>query len=288
MSLISLAIIGKDNEPLYLRDFQLKPLPSSATSSTSPSTTEENNQEEKLLENDNNIKETTTTINNEEDEEKKEENDPFGFFSCDKLPGESSSLRHQFLYHTALDIFDELLNISTSTSSSSASAQLGNVSGGGLNTTSSVNTNFKPQQSTTSLLGSNTTTSSNTGNVVSDSMWIGLLCPLEEMRIYGYLTNTNMKFMTIIKDTITTSPEISARETELKLFFTNIHQLYVEYMLNPFSNIKTKIISKRFDVGLQNCVNICNKKYMNDDDNDNDDHGEEKATTNIIVPMIWM
>lgn len=258
MSLISLAIIGKDNEPLYLRDFQLRPLPSSST------TIDEKDKPE-----------VDDKNNNKEEEEKKEDNDPFGFFSCNKLPGESSSLRHQFLFHTALDIFDEVLHIPTINNASSSVAPLGRT-----DTSSNVNTNFKPQQSTASLLSNNTTSTS--ANVVSDSMWIGLLCPLEEMRIYGYLTNTNIKFMIIIKDTITTSIEISARETELKLFFTNIHELYVEYMLNPFSNIKTKIISKRFDSGVQNCVNVCNKKYMNDND------GEDKERdSNTIVPTIW-
>ena len=64
MSLISLAIIGKDNEPLYLRDFQLVP------------------------------QDTEDEIKEETNEEKKED-DFFGFFNCNKLAGESSSLRHQ-------------------------------------------------------------------------------------------------------------------------------------------------------------------------------------------------
>ena len=64
MSLISLSIIGKDNEPLYLRDFQLVP-------------------------ND------TTNETKEETNEEKKEDDFFGFFNCNKLAGESSSLRHQ-------------------------------------------------------------------------------------------------------------------------------------------------------------------------------------------------
>ena len=38
----------------------------------------------------------------------------------------------------------------------------------------------------------------------------------------GYLTNTNIKIMAIIKDTITTSQQIAAREMELKLFFVSI------------------------------------------------------------------
>ena len=46
-----------------------------------------------------------------------------------------------------------------------------------------------------------------------------------------------MKFMTIIKDTITTSPEISARETELKLFFVSLLFHFMYFILVIFFNL---------------------------------------------------
>ena len=58
-----------------------------------------------------------------------------------------------------------------------------------------------------------------TGN---DAMWVGLLCPVEGLRVYGYLTNTNIKFMCVIED----SDEVGGqhqqlRETDLRNFFVS-------------------------------------------------------------------
>lgn len=252
MSLISLAVIGKDNEPLYIRDFQTllsSPPPPQDDIEESPNsntTTEEEMVVDAVSSSNNDGHDTST---NASEEKKNEDDDPFGFFSSNSSPGESSSLRHQFLFHAALDRFDELLNIST----------VPVLGGGGGSANTSINTSLG-SISKWRTVGS----PSSVGISGSDSMWIGLLCNLEEMRIYGYLTNTSIKFMAIVQDTIATSQQIAARETELKLFFTSIHELYVEYVLNPFSNIKIKITSKRVDLGVKKCVNLCNKKYTSE------------------------
>jgi len=190
MALIHLAVVGKENEPLYLRD--LKCQSTEETSVTNP-------------EEDNNLP------------------DPFGFFSEENSPCESASFHHMFLIHAALDRLHEI----TKEDSKWRSAQ-----------------------------------ESNTG---SDAFWVGLLCPIEDLRIYGYLTNSNIKLLAIVEDKIDSSHH--ARETELKTFFSNIHELYIEYKLNPFSDIKanSKIISKRFDVGVLKYVNICNQKHTKKD-----------------------
>jgi hypothetical protein len=53
-------------------------------------------------------------------------------------------------------------------------------------------------------------------------MWVGLLCPVEDLRVYGYLTNTSIKFMCVIED----SDEMGGqnqqtREAELRSFFVS-------------------------------------------------------------------
>jgi hypothetical protein len=54
-------------------------------------------------------------------------------------------------------------------------------------------------------------------------MWVGLLCPVEDLRVYGYLTNTNIKLMCVVED----SDEMGVgqfqqtREAELRSFFVS-------------------------------------------------------------------
>lgn len=74
MSLITFSVIGKDKSPLYLRDFDHASL------------------YEQHLEGD------------DDDEEE----DPFGFCEHKKNLNESSSLKNQFIIHSALDQFEEL------------------------------------------------------------------------------------------------------------------------------------------------------------------------------------
>jgi len=88
-------------------------------------------------------------------------------------------------------------------------------------------------------------------------MWVGLLCPMEELRVYGYLTNTNIKIMAILEGEDSGKPA-NISESGLKALFASLHELYVEYTLNPFSKIKYKIISPRFDQGVLKHVNEFN------------------------------
>lgn len=53
-------------------------------------------------------------------------------------------------------------------------------------------------------------------------MWVGLLCPVEDLRVYGYLTNTNIKFMSVIEDSDEMGGQYQqAREAELRSFFVS-------------------------------------------------------------------
>jgi len=207
MSLVSICFVGKDNEPLYLRDFTSTAEPASEPTESSTE-------------------------------------DPFGFF--EETPQSktcmSCSLHYQFLMHASLDRFEEL----TGPSSGNANAWR---------------------------------TPGSTGN---DAMWVGLLCPVDDFRVYGYLTTTNIKLIGVlsVKDDPSFGQELvlnstsagmgsgggagsnsgnsTKREAELKTMFANIHSLYVEYTLNPFSKLKSQIVSRRFDHGLERLVAVFN------------------------------
>jgi len=186
MALVSLAVVGRENEPLYLREF--RPLNKGSA-----------------FENESLVTETT------------KEDDPFGFFTESRsCSHDDCSLRYQFIIHAALDRFEEI---------------------------------------TGPLADNRWRTPGATG---SNAMWVGLLCPIEEVRVYGYLTNTNIKFMAVIEDGEDRRQPI--RESDLKSLFAKLHELYVEYTLNPFSQLRGKISSNRFDIGVKQHVDSYNEK----------------------------
>mmetsp|Transcript_6976 Transcript_6976/g.8691 ORF Transcript_6976/g.8691 Transcript_6976/m.8691 type:complete len:192 (+) Transcript_6976:72-647(+) len=186
MSLVCLGLIGKNNEPLYLRDFITG---------------------DKKLDISSNVIEDTL----------------FDFVAAGVQASHSSpfqcSLRHQFVLHSSVDRFEEL-------------------------TGPTVGNRWRTP-----------------GAVGCDAMWVGLLCPVEELRVYGYLTNTGIKILAAIQDTFVLGQhQQQARESELKSFFASIHHLFVEHTLNPFTKPDSKIISKRFDDGVKNYVTAFNRQ----------------------------
>jgi len=177
MSLVSLGLVGKNNEPLYLRDF---PFNSSQTDQV----------EDDLLESN----APDSGLNNQ--------------VQC--------SLRTEFVILSSLDRFDEL----------------------------TVSRNWRTP-----------------GATGSDTMWVGLICPVDEHRIYGYLINTGIKILAVIEDTFAGGQnQQSAREIELKSFFAKIHSLYVEHVLNPFNKLNSTIISETFDNHINDYVEAFNNQ----------------------------
>eukprot|EP00300_Choanocystis_sp_HF-7_P030694 c39592_g1_i1.p1 GENE.c39592_g1_i1~~c39592_g1_i1.p1 ORF type:complete len:159 (+),score=30.55 c39592_g1_i1:47-478(+) len=69
--------------------------------------------------------------------------------------------------------------------------------------------------------------------------YLGFLYPTEDMKLYGSVTNTGLKFIVAVDGGL-------VRETELKMFFKRLQQLYVETISNPFFTPGRPIGSKRF------------------------------------------
>lgn len=84
-------------------------------------------------------------------------------------------------------------------------------------------------------------------------MWVGLICPIDEYRVYGYITNTNVKIIAAVEDVFLPEQKDlqQMRDEEIKKIFKNIHGSYVDYLLNPFSNKHGKIKSQRFDARME-------------------------------------
>lgn len=79
----------------------------------------------------------------------------------------------------------------------------------------------------------------------------GLLSPLGNgTRVYGYLTNTNTKFLLIIED----DNDAEATTAEVKRLFGYLHEMYTQEVMNPFSRVSSATeqrLSKKFDQRVQ-------------------------------------
>jgi hypothetical protein len=177
MAAISLAIIGKNNEPLFIKEFF-----------------DESNR-------------CSTNFLYEEE--------LFGLPPPKDRPPPACSLRQQFILHSALDRFEQLAGPSP---------------GYAWRTTNASGT---------------------------DAMFVGLLCPVDDLRVYGYMTTTQIKFILCVEDDALPDDQPSVDEMIKRLLF-KIHRLYVEQTLNPFSSMGAPISSPRFESQLKSTVTAYN------------------------------
>jgi hypothetical protein len=148
-------------------------------------------------------------------------------FSLDPAAAASSSLlddptlRFHFVAHSALDIFDE--------------RRLAAGGRKGAPTTSSSSSSQTQQQS---------------------EMYLGHLCPIEEFNVYGYQTSTQVKILAVVTEDGGAEP---VRESEIKGVLQGLHTLYVSYLQSPFSPLGGKIVSDRFNKGVERQVSLYNQ-----------------------------
>ena len=57
--------------------------------------------------------------------------------------------------------------------------------------------------------------------------YLGLLYPIEELRVYGCLTNSRVKLIAVLD-------EEDVKDAEMKALFRRLHALYVDTVSNPF------------------------------------------------------
>ncbi|GCC21367.1 hypothetical protein chiPu_0019837 [Chiloscyllium punctatum] len=73
-------------------------------------------------------------------------------------------------------------------------------------------------------------------------LYLGLLYPTEDYKVYGYVTNTKVKFVIVVD-----SSNIALRDNEIRSMFRKLHNSYTDVMCNPFYNPGDLIQSKVFD-----------------------------------------
>ncbi|XP_012217184.2 trafficking protein particle complex subunit 2-like protein isoform X2 [Linepithema humile] len=82
-------------------------------------------------------------------------------------------------------------------------------------------------------------------------LYLGLLFATEEYKIYGYATNTKIKFVIVLQ-----SSNVSLRDNEVKMIFKKLHAAYSNAVCNPFYIPSDQIISKSFDMSVLEIMGV--------------------------------
>ncbi|XP_032691473.1 trafficking protein particle complex subunit 2-like protein isoform X2 [Odontomachus brunneus] len=91
----------------------------------------------------------------------------------------------------------------------------------------------------------------NKTTVDTRDLYLGLLFATEEYKIYGYATNTKIKFVIVLQ-----SSNVSLRENDVKMTFKKLHAAYSNAVCNPFYIPGDQINSKSFDASVMEIMNV--------------------------------
>ncbi|KAH6768645.1 SNARE-like superfamily protein [Perilla frutescens var. frutescens] len=84
------------------------------------------------------------------------------------------------------------------------------------------------------------------GPIINET-FLGLLNPTENYKVYGYVTNTKVKFMLVTTD-------LDVRDVDVRVFFGRFHSAYVDAVSNPFHIPGKRITSTKFAERLSTIV----------------------------------
>ncbi|CAG7822896.1 unnamed protein product [Allacma fusca] len=76
---------------------------------------------------------------------------------------------------------------------------------------------------------------------ITRELYLGALTAQEEYKVYGYMTNTKIKFVIVIEESST-----PLRENDIRTMFRKLHGAFCDLMSNPFYSPGSEIRSKRF------------------------------------------
>ncbi|KAL6059492.1 Trafficking protein particle complex subunit 2-like protein [Balamuthia mandrillaris] len=76
------------------------------------------------------------------------------------------------------------------------------------------------------------------GTKINYELFLGLLYPTEEYKVYGYITNTKIKLIVVVSE--------DHNEGDVRNFFRRFHTLFTNHVCNPFYTPDQPITSKGF------------------------------------------
>ncbi|XP_039204645.1 trafficking protein particle complex subunit 2-like protein [Crotalus tigris] len=78
--------------------------------------------------------------------------------------------------------------------------------------------------------------------VDEQDLYLGLLYPTEDYKVYGYVTNSKLKFVLVVD-----SSNTALRDNEIRRMFRTLRNSYTDVMCNSFYNPGDQIQSRVFD-----------------------------------------
>ena len=109
------------------------------------------------------------------------------------------------------------------------------------------------------VTGSDSSNSNKDSGAGDGKEFLGYLCSVEHFKIFGYVTNTSIKFILVVSD------EVDCLKTpyrKVENFFSSLHSLYIEAIYNPFYKLETPITSKTFAGKVNNLVGQSEKQWF--------------------------
>ena len=82
---------------------------------------------------------------------------------------------------------------------------------------------------------------------------MGVLFSTEEHKIFGYVTNTKIKFVIVVDSGV-------LRDNEIRQMFRKLHIGYASLLSNPFYNPGTPINSPKFNAVVQTLMSGSNNQ----------------------------
>jgi len=80
-----------------------------------------------------------------------------------------------------------------------------------------------------------------TATEATRELYLGALTAQEDYKVYGYMTNTRVKFIIVVEES-----SIPMRENDIRMMFRKLHGAFCDLMSNPFVNPGSQITSPRF------------------------------------------
>ncbi|KAI8834594.1 hematopoietic stem/progenitor cells 176 [Chytriomyces cf. hyalinus JEL632] len=82
-------------------------------------------------------------------------------------------------------------------------------------------------------------------------LYLGLLYCIEDLAVYGFMTNTKIKFIVVIS-----MSDAAIKDIEMKNLFRRLHNQYIVLVNNPFYDVEAapKITSKKFLAAVDSMV----------------------------------
>ena len=87
------------------------------------------------------------------------------------------------------------------------------------------------------------TVSTSGGETPSRDPFLGLLLPVDEQKVFGYLTSTGIRILIVVRDVL-------LREDRVRELFKGLHKLYADAISSPFAEINTRLSSPMFEEGV--------------------------------------